>query len=141
MNKDYKEREYRTLLFRFLHPELFYVKNLADAVRAARENASMSQKKLAELAECDDRTILNIKNGRGNPQFHTLCTIMECLDIPYEQIFDKHSKSASFEKDRLTQMIHNCTDKEARELLPVVEPLISLVKKRNSDRKNSTAKN
>ena len=118
-----------------------YVKNLADAVRAARENASMSQKKLAELAECDDRTILNIENGRGNPQFHTLCTIMECLDIPYEQIFDKHSKSASFEKDRLTQMIHNYTDKEARELLPVVEPLISLVKKRNSDKKNSTAKN
>ena len=46
-----------------------YVKNLAKVVRAAREEAHLSQAALAEQIGCDERTILNIENDRGNPKF------------------------------------------------------------------------
>ena len=45
------------------------VKNLAKVVRAAREEAHLSQAALAEQIGCDERTILNIENDRGNPKF------------------------------------------------------------------------
>ena len=45
-----------------------YVKNLAKVVRAAREEAHLSQAALAEQIGCDERTILNIENDRGNPK-------------------------------------------------------------------------
>ena len=37
-----------------------YVKNLAKVVRAAREEAHLSQAALAEQIGCDERTIINI---------------------------------------------------------------------------------
>lgn len=53
-----------------------YVKNLAKVVRAAREEAHLSQAALAEQIGCDERTILNIENNRGNPKFEVLCQII-----------------------------------------------------------------
>ena len=44
-----------------------YVKNLAKVVRAAREEAHLSQAALAKQIGCDERTILNIENDRGIP--------------------------------------------------------------------------
>ena len=41
-----------------------YVKNLAKVVRAAREEAHLSQAALAEQIGCDERTIPNIENDR-----------------------------------------------------------------------------
>ena len=40
-----------------------YVKNLAKVVRAAREEAHLSQAALAEQIGCDERTILNMTVG------------------------------------------------------------------------------
>ena len=45
-----------------------YVKNLAKVIRAAREEANLSQAALAEHIGCDERTILTIENDRGNPK-------------------------------------------------------------------------
>ncbi|MFR8246787.1 MAG: helix-turn-helix transcriptional regulator [Roseburia sp.] len=41
-------------------------------VRAAREEAHLSQAALAEQIGCDERTIPNIENDRGNPKFEVL---------------------------------------------------------------------
>jgi len=46
--------------------------NLANAVREARTELGLSQEKLAEILNLDQRTILNIEAGRGNPKFHIL---------------------------------------------------------------------
>ena len=64
-----------------------YVKNLAKVVRAAREEAHLSQAALAEQIGCDERTILNIENDRGNPKFEVLCQIIAYLHIPADQYF------------------------------------------------------
>ncbi|MBQ2405875.1 MAG: helix-turn-helix transcriptional regulator [Lachnospiraceae bacterium] len=41
--------------------------NLANAVREYRTELGLSQEKLAEILNLDQRTILNIEAGRGNP--------------------------------------------------------------------------
>lgn len=46
--------------------------NLANAVREARTELGLSQEKLAEILNLDQRTILNIEAGRGNPKFEKL---------------------------------------------------------------------
>ena len=106
-----------------------YVKNLARVVRAARTNATISQHTLAELVDCDDRTILNIERGRGNPQFLTLCAIFRCLNIPSSQVFETDDSDLSLEKQKLMLMIKNCSDEDAAALLPVMEPLLAAIRR------------
>ena len=64
-----------------------YVKNLANVVQAAREEAHLSQAALAEQIGCDERTILNIENDRGNPKFEVLCQIIAYLHFPGRPYF------------------------------------------------------
>ena len=46
--------------------------NLANAVREARTELGLSQEKLAEILNLDQRTILNIEAGRGARNFRLL---------------------------------------------------------------------
>ena len=46
--------------------------NLANAVREYRTELGLSQEKLAEILNLDQRTILNIEAERGNPKFEVL---------------------------------------------------------------------
>ena len=64
-----------------------YVKNLAKVIRAAREEAHLSQAALAEQISCVVRTILNIEHDRGNPKFEVLCQIIAYLHIPGRPYF------------------------------------------------------
>lgn len=105
-----------------------YVKNLAEAVRSARENASISQRTLSEHIKCDERTILNIEAGRGNPHFLTICKILQFLDIPSSEIFEPEADGISIEKRKMIHMIQSCSDEEAATLLPVMAPLIKTIR-------------
>ena len=61
--------------------------NLAAAVREARTELGLSQEKLAEILNLDQRTILNIEAGRGNPKFEKLYPLVTYLKIPADRIF------------------------------------------------------
>ena len=65
--------------------------NLANAVREARTELGLSQEKLAEILNLDQRTILNIEAGRGNPKFEKLYPLITYLKIPADKIFCKVS--------------------------------------------------
>ena len=60
--------------------------NLANAVREARTELGLSQEKLAEILNLDQRTILNIEAGRGNPKFEKLYPLITYLKIPADKI-------------------------------------------------------
>ena len=60
--------------------------NLAIAVREARTELGLSQEKLAEILNLDQRTILNIEAGRGNPKFEKLYPLITYLKIPADKI-------------------------------------------------------
>ena len=60
--------------------------NLANAVREARTELGLSQEKLAEILNLDQRTILNIEAGRGNPKFEKLYPLIR-IATTRSQIF------------------------------------------------------
>ena len=45
-----------------------YSRPLGDAVKRAREKMGFTQNEVAEKADIDVRTVLNIENYRGNPK-------------------------------------------------------------------------
>ena len=105
-----------------------YVKNLAKVVRAAREEAHLSQAALAEQIGCDERTILNIENDRGK----VLCQIIAYLHIPADQIFHPATATDGLKKQKLLLMLQECNEQEAAEILPAIEYLLALIHKRGN---------
>ena len=109
-----------------------YVKNLAKVVRAAREEAHLCQAALAEQIGCDERTILNIENDRGNPKFEVLCQIIAYLHIPADLIFHPDTATDGVKKQKLLLMLQECDEQEAAEILPAIEYLLTLIHKRGN---------
>ena len=108
--------------------------NLANAVREARTELSLSQEKLAEILNLDQRTILNIEAGRGNPKFEVLYPLITYLKIPSDRIFypDKKKQSPSLQKLQAT--LNDCTEQEANDLLPMVRYMLDLLRKQGKPR-------
>ena len=48
-----------------------YSRPLGDAVKRARGKLNLTQNEVADLADVDVRTVLNIENYKGNPFFST----------------------------------------------------------------------
>lgn len=105
--------------------------NLAVAVREARNELGLSQEKLAEILNLDQRTILNIEAGRGNPKFEKLYPLVTYLKIPADKIFYPDSNAEMPNLQKLYTLMSDCTDQEASAILPMVRYLISLL--RNQD--------
>lgn len=48
-----------------------YARPLGDAVKVARNDLKLTQEQVASQTNADPRTIMNIKNYRGNPKMET----------------------------------------------------------------------
>lgn len=104
-------------------------KNLAHTVRQARNDYGLSQEKLAEILNIDQRTILNIESGHGNPKFENLFAIVTYLKIPGDCIFYPDSENLTPEHQKLFTLLKTCTEQEIGDLLPVINTLINLLQK------------
>ena len=108
--------------------------NLANAVREARTELGLSQEKLAEILNLDQRTILNIEAGRGNPKFEKLYPLITYLKIPADKIFYPDSNDQKPNLQKLLTLINDCTEQEANDLLPMVRYLLELLRKQDKQR-------
>lgn len=106
-----------------------YVKNLGTVIRKAREDQGLSQASLAEMLGIDVRTIINIENFRGNPKFEVLYPLVTTLRIPADRIFYPGSDHAGGSKQQLFWELNSLSDKEARDLLPVIRCLTEMLRK------------
>lgn len=106
--------------------------NLASAVREARTELGLSQGKLAEILNYDERTILNIEAGRGNPKFEKLHPLVTYLKIPADKIFYPSSQSPTPNHQKLFALLSDCTEQEASDLLPIIRSLLNLVRKQEN---------
>lgn len=106
--------------------------NLANAVREARTELGLSQEKLAEILNLDQRTILNIEAGHGNPKFEKLYPLITYLKIPTDKIFYPDSNNQTPSLQKLLTLINNCTEQEAHDLLPMVRYLLDLLRKQDN---------
>lgn len=106
--------------------------NLATVIRNARIGLGLSQEKLAEILNMDQRTILNIEAGRGNPKFEKLYSLITYLKIPADKIFYPDTKSQSPNLQKLLTLLCDCTDQEADAILPMIYCLLDLIHKQNN---------
>ena len=103
--------------------------NLAIAVREARTELGLSQEKLAEILNLDQRTILNIEAGRGNPKFEKLYPLITYLKIPADKIFYPKNNVKQPNLQKLLTTLNDCTEQEANEILPLVRYLLDILRK------------
>lgn len=106
--------------------------NLASAVREARTELGLSQEKLAEILNLDQRTILNIEAGRGNPKFEKLYPLITYLKIPADKIFYPDNQEQSPTLQKLITLLNDCTEEEAAALLPMVRYMLNLLRKQDN---------
>ncbi len=63
--------------------------NIAKTVKRLREKASLSQEKLARLADVSNNTIINIEAGKqDNPTIDTLKKVAKALSVPIEDLIN-----------------------------------------------------
>lgn len=72
----------------YVHPNKLAI-SIGAQVRAAREEAGMSQNQLATLVQVRRPTITNIENGKSEPSVDTLITIALVLEKPIEYFLQR----------------------------------------------------
>ena len=105
-----------------------YKQALGNAVKRARSNMDMTQIEVADAADVDVRTVLNIENNRGNPKLEVLYPLVRVLNIDAREIFNPELQRESPELYQLRQMISSCTDEEAAALVGVVESVLAALR-------------
>ena len=65
-----------------------YSRPLGDAVKRARGKAGLTQNEVADAADIDVRTVLNIENYKGNPKMEVLYPLVRTLKIDAREIFN-----------------------------------------------------
>ncbi len=116
-----------------------YSRVLGDTVKRARLSLKLIQKKVAELIEVDDRTIMNIEKGISNPTLDVLYPLFQVLKIDAREIFNAKLPRESEAQYQLCVLAENCTEEEATVLIPVVESIKNALSK-GSKMENKTKK-
>lgn len=105
-----------------------YARILGDAIKTAREAASLTQAELAEKAGIDSRTILNIENYHGNPKMQVLYPLIRALGIDANEIFYSREDHGSTKLHRLELLLADCSEEEIGALIPVCESVVSAIR-------------
>ena len=107
---------------------LDYSYALGDAVKRAREKLGLTQSEVAELANIDVRTVLNIENNRGNPQLKVLYSLIQALRIDAREVFNPEMQRESEELYNLKLIVDGCDESEAAVLIPVIEAVLTALR-------------
>lgn len=105
-----------------------YSHSLATAVKNARIQLSMTQREVANAADIDDRTVLNIENGKGNPKLEVLYPLVRVLRINPNEIFYPEHINGTSEQYQLHKIIDDCTEQEAAALLSAVSSILDVIR-------------
>lgn len=109
-----------------------YSRILGDAVKQARERANLTQKEVAEAADIDTRTVLNIENYKGNPKLEVLYPLIRTLNIDAREIFNPEIKRQSVALSELRMLIEECSEEDAKDILPILKSVLDALKNKNS---------
>lgn len=108
-----------------------YSRVLGDTVKRARLSLKLTQKRVAEMIDVDERTIMKIEKGDSNPTLDVLYPLFQVLKIDAREIFNAKLPRESEAQYQLCLLIENCTDEEASVLIPVVESIKNALSKGN----------
>ena len=91
----------------------------------------MTQAELAEKAGVTEQTIRKIEHGEGNPQLDVLCALVTTLMIDPAEIFYPQADPEDPARKQLAILLGDCSDEQIRDLLPVIEAALGIVKGRS----------
>jgi len=109
-----------------------YSRPLGDAVKRARGKLDLTQNEVADLADVDVRTVLNIENYKGNPKMEVLYPLVRALKIDAREIFNPEIRRESPALRQLRVMIEECSEEEAAAIIPVFQSVLTALRDKNA---------
>ena len=105
-----------------------YSRPLGDAIKRARRKLGLTQSEVADKADIDVRTVLNIENYKGNPKMEVLYPLVRALKLDSREIFNPEMKRKSPAIRQLRFMIEECSEQESAALIPIIESVLSVLR-------------
>ena len=109
-----------------------YSRPLGDAVKRARGKSGLTQNEVADMADVDVRTVLNIENYKGNPKMEVLYPLVRALKIDAREIFNPEIRRETPALRQLRVMIEECSDEEAAAIIPVFQSVLTALRDKNA---------
>lgn len=109
-----------------------YSRPLGDAVKRARGKSGLTQNEVADAADIDVRTVLNIENYKGNPKMEVLFPLVRALKIDAKEIFYPEMQRESPSLRQLRLMIEECSEEEAAAIIPVFQAVLTALRTKNA---------
>ena len=109
-----------------------YTRLLGDAVKRARGRLDLTQNEVADMADVDVRTVLNIENYKGNPKMEVLYPLIRVLKIDAREIFNPEIRRESPALRQLRVMIEECSEEEAAVIIPVFQSVLTALRDKNA---------
>ena len=109
-----------------------YSRPLGDAVKRARGKLNLTQNEVADLADVDVRTVLNIENYKGNPKMEVLYPLVRALKIDAREIFNPEIRRESPALRQLRVLIEECSEEEAAAIIPVFQSVLTALRDKNA---------
>ena len=109
-----------------------YTRLLGDAVKRARGRLDLTQNEVADMADVDVRTVLNIENYKGNPKMEVLYPLIRVLKIDAREIFNPEIRRESPALRQLRVMIEECNEEEAAVIIPVFQSVLTALRDKNA---------
>ena len=103
-------------------------KFLGDIVKARRLELNLTQSEVAERVDVDVRTILNIKNHKGNPKWEVLYPLIRALEIDVATLFYPELKQERDDLTRFYLLLGQCTGTELQALYPICETVLATLR-------------
>ena len=111
---------------------LDYAHTLGDAIKRARGKLGLTQSEVADAANIDVRTVLNIENYKGNPKMEVLYPLIRVLKIDAKEIFYPEMQRETPALRQLRLLIEDCTEDEAASIIPIFNSILSVLRERNA---------
>lgn len=111
-----------------------YTHTLGDIVKRARGKSGLTQSEVADAANIDVRTVLNIENYKGNPKMEVLYPLVRVLKIDAREIFNPEMQRESPALRQLRLLVEDCNEEEAAAIIPIFNSILSVLRERNATR-------
>ena len=105
-----------------------YSRPLGDAIKRARGKLGLTQNEVADKADIDVRTVLNIENYKGNPKMEVLYPLVRALEIDAREIFNPEIQRESPALRQLRLLIEECSEEEAAAIIPIFKSVLTALR-------------
>lgn len=109
-----------------------YSRTLGDAIKRARGRAGLTQSEVADAANIDVRTVLNIENYKGNPKLEVLYPLVRALHLDAREIFNPEIQREAPSLRQLRLLIEECSEDEAEAIVPIFRAVLNALRTQNS---------